>query len=141
MVYLCPVICRLLPLGDGEVLCARAQDVLDKHPIFAVLPSVQALHCPPSDSMGYGDMLVSLQYHLLEDDEPLRVPLSVPHPPHLSPKRLNETSPNFPARRVITPIWHDHEVTPPILPRRVVADAAFYMGARVTVNPFSVDLL
>ena len=71
MIRLCRVLCRLLPAGNGEVLCARAQGVPHEHPIFAVLPSVQLLPYPPLDGVGCGDMLGSLEDHRLEDDEPL----------------------------------------------------------------------
>ena len=84
---------RLPPTGDGEVLCARAQGVLGEHPMLVVLPSVQALLYPPSDGVGCGDMLGLLQYHRLEDDEPLQVPQSVPHPKQLFPKRPNKKPP------------------------------------------------
>ena len=79
MVFLCPVLRQLLPPGDGEIICARAQGVLDEHPILVILPSVQELLYPPLDGVGCGDMLGSLQYHRLEYEEPLQVPLSVPH--------------------------------------------------------------
>ena len=81
-----------------------------------------------------------LQDHCLEDDEPLQVPPSVPHPEQLSPQRLNESSPDFPAWHVIAPRWHDRKVTPPRLPHLVVADAAVEVCARVGVDPVSVDL-
>ena len=85
MIRLCPVLRRLLPAGDGEVLCACVQGILYKHTIFALLPSVQSLPYLPSDDVGYGDMSGLLQDHILEDDEPLRVPLYVPHPDKLLP--------------------------------------------------------
>ena len=66
MVSLCPVLRRLLPLGNIEVLCARVQGVLDEHPMLAVLPSAQALLYPPSDGVGCSDMLGFLHYHHLE---------------------------------------------------------------------------
>ena len=120
---MCPVLCQFLPPGNGEVLCARAQGVLDKHPMFAVLPSVQALLYPPSYGVVCSDMTVSLQYHCLEDDEPLQNLLYIPHSLQLSPDRPDETSPDLLNRRVIAPQWHDRKVTPPCLSRRVVTDA------------------
>ena len=116
MLRLCPVLHRLLPGGNGEVLCARVQVVLHNHLMFAVLPSVQVLLYPPSDGVGCGDMLVSLQYHRLEDDELLQVPRSVPYALKLSPERPDTLSPNFPALRIIAPQCHDSEVMTPRLP-------------------------
>ena len=81
-----------------------------------------------------------LQDHRLEDDEPLRVSLSVLHPLQLSPQCLHEVSPNLPTRRVISPRWRDLAVTPPRLSRRVVTNSAVEVYARVGVDPFSKDL-
>ena len=133
------MIIRLLPACDGEVLCTHAQGVIHEHPMMAGLPSVQPFFYPPSDAVGCGDVSDSLHDHHLEDNEPLQVPLSVPHPVQLSPQRLNESSPNFPAWHVIAPRWHDRKVTPPLLPRRVIPDAASEVCARVDVDPVSVD--
>ena len=94
---------RLLPVGNDEVLYAHAQGVFHNHPMTAGLRSVQPISCLPSDGVRCGDMLVSLQYHFLEDDEPLLAPLSVLHPAQLSPQRLHELSPDFPDQRVIAP--------------------------------------
>ena len=74
----------------------------------------------------------SLQDRPLKDDEPLRVPQSVPHPPQLFPERPDEAPT---ASR-----WHDCKVMPPRLQRRVISDAAVKVGVRVGVNPVSVDL-
>ena len=103
MISLSTVLLRLLPVGNGEVLCAHVQDVFHTHPMTAGLPSFQPISCPPSDGVGCGDILVSFQYHFLEDDEPLLGPLSVLHPAQLSPQRLNNLSPDFPDRRIIAP--------------------------------------
>ena len=86
---------RLFPPGDGELLNARAQGVLDKHPMLAVPPSVQALLYPPSDGVGCGDMLGLFQYHRLKNDEPLKVPLSVLHPLSSSPSIPTNLIPTF----------------------------------------------
>ena len=80
------------------------------------------------------------QDHCLEDDELLRVPLSVPHPSQISHQFLQEASPSLPACRIIAPQWHDREVTPPPLPLCVVPDSAIKVCARDDMNPFSVDL-
>ena len=114
--------------------------VLHEHPVMAGLTSGQPLSYPPSDGMGCGDMSGSFQDHNLEDDEPLRVPLSVLDPSQLSPQCLHEASPNLPAWRVIVPRWRDHEVMPPRLPCRVIANSASEVCARVDVDPVSIDL-
>ena len=90
VISLCPVLLRLIPAGDGEVLFACAQGFLHKNPMTTVFPSVQPLFYPPSDGVLCGDMLVLLQDYRLEDNEPLRVLLYFPHPPQLSPQRLNK---------------------------------------------------
>ena len=86
MVSLGPLICRLLPPGNGKVLLARSQRVLNQYLVFALPAGVQPLFGEPADYLGYGDMTGSLQDHLMKDDEPLRVLLSVPHPLQLLPQ-------------------------------------------------------
>ena len=76
----------------------------------------------------------------MEDNETLRVPLYVPYPAQLSPQCLHEESPNLPAWGAIAPQWHEPEVTPPHLPRRIFDNAAVEVCARVGVDPVSVDL-
>ena len=77
----------------------------------------------------------------MEDDEPLQVPLSVPHPLHLLPQRPDKPSADLPTRSIIAPQWHNRKVTPPRLPRRVVFDAAVQVRAKICMYPVSVDLL
>ena len=60
-------------------LSGRQLGTFDEHHVLAVPQRVQALLNPLSDGVGCGDMLVPLQYHCLEDNEPLQVPQSVPH--------------------------------------------------------------
>ena len=106
----------------------------------AGLPSIHPLFYPTSNCLGYDDMSGSLQDHRLEDDEPLRGSLSVPHPSQISTQCLYEASPDLPDRRVIAPLWHDHEVTPPRLPCRIVTNSAVKVCARVGVDSVSIDL-
>ena len=140
MISLIPVLLRPLPADKGELLCACAQGVLHKHSMTAAPPSVQPQSYPPSDGVRCSDISSLFQDHRLEDNELLRVPLFVPHPAQLSPQCLHKLSPDFPARCVIAPQWHDREVKPPRLPHRVVANAAVKVCARVGVDPVSVEL-
>ena len=140
MVSLGPVLRRLLPLDDGKVLLAWPQCVFDQHRVFALPPGVQPLFDAPTDRLGCGDTMGSLQDHRLKDDEPLRVPPSFPHPLQLLPQRPDKPTPDFTTWRVIAPRWHDRKVMPPRLPRRVVADASVQMRASIGMNPLSVDL-
>ena len=70
----------------------------------------------------------------------IQVPQSLPHPPQLFPKHPDKMPAYFPARHVIAPQWHDRKFRPPRLPQRVISDAAIQVGARVGMNPVSVDL-
>ena len=74
MVSLYPVLCRLVCLVNGEVLCARAQSVQYQYRVLRLCPGVELLLNYPSDDMGCGDMSGLLQDHFLKDDEPLQVP-------------------------------------------------------------------
>ena len=141
MVILGVVLRRLLPPGDGMVLIACLQCVFNQHHVFVLPPGVQTLFDAPTDCLGCGDMMGSLQDHCMKDNEPLQVLLSVPYPLQLPPQRLDKPTPDFTTRGVIATQWHDREVTPPCLPRRVVADASVQMRARIGMNPVSVDLL
>ena len=132
-----PVLHGLLPVGDGEVLFACAQGDLHKHPTTAGLPSVQLVPYPPLDGVGCNYMSGLLQNHCMEDDGLLQVPLSVLHPAQLSPQRLNESCPDFPAWCIISPRWHDREAPPPRLPRRVIVGAAVKVCARVGLLPLT----
>ena len=129
MVSLGPVLRRLLPPGDSEVLLAGPHGIFNQHRMLAFPPGVQPFFYATSGCLGCGDMTGSLQDHLLEDDEPIRAPPSVRHPVHLLPQRHDKPSTDFPTRRIIAPRWHDREVTPPCLPRRVVADISVEMRA------------
>ena len=101
MVRLCPVLHRLLPLGNGEILPTRSQRVLYQHDMISLRLGVQPHSDSLTDGLGCGDMTGSLQDYRLEEDEPLRVSPSVPHPLHLLPQRPNEPSPDSPTWRVI----------------------------------------
>ena len=103
MVSLGPVLHRLLPTGNGKVLLAGPQGVLDQHHVLALPPGVKPFFNVTRDRLGCGDMTGSFQYHRLEDDEPLRVPPSVLHPVQLLPQRPDEPTPDFPTRIVIAP--------------------------------------
>ena len=140
MVSLGPVLLRLLLPVYSKVLLACLQGAFDQHHVFALPPGVQPLFDAPMDRLGCGDMAVSLKDDRLKDDEPLRVPPSVPHPLQLLPQCPDEPTPDFPTRRVIAPRWHDCEVAPPRVPRRFVADASVQVRARIGMNPVSIDL-
>ena len=137
MIRLCPVLLGILPVGDGEVLCTCAQGVLHEHPMSDGLPRVHPISDTPSDGVGCGDMSGLLQNHCMEDDGLLQVPLSVLHPAQLSPQRLDESCPDFPAWCIILPRWHDREAPPPRLPRRVIVGAAVKVCARVGLLPLT----
>ena len=140
MVCLSPVLRRLLPLGGGQIFLARPEGVPDKHRMLAAPPGIQRLFDPAHDRTGCGDVAGSWQDHRLEDDEPLLVPPPVPHPLPLGAEHPDKPATDLPTWRVIAPRWHDHKVTPPRLPRRVVSYAAVKMRARVPVNPVPIDL-
>ena len=128
------------PCAPRTPPCGWRLCVCHNHPVAAGLPRVQLLFYQLSDCLGCGDMSSSLQDHCLEDDGPLRFPLSAPHPTQHSLQCLHEVSPNLPAWRVIAPWWHDHKVASPRLSRCVVTDSALKMCVRFGVDPVSVDL-
>ena len=130
VVCLCPVLRRILSPGGGQIVIARPEGVPDKHRMLAGLPGLQPFLYPAPDCMGCIDVVGSLHDHRLEDNEPLRVPPTVPHPLHLGAKHPDEPAADLPTRRVIAPRWHDCKVMPPRLPCRVVSDAAVDMRAR-----------
>ena len=131
---------RLLSPGGGHIVLARPEGVPDKHRMLAAPPGLQPFLYLAPDRMGCGDMAGSLQDHCLKDDEPLRVPPTIPHPLQLSAEQPDELASDLPTWRVIAPRWNDRKVTPPRLPSLVVSDAAVKMRAQVPVNPVPVDL-
>ena len=56
-----------------------------------------------------------LQYHRLEDDEPLRVPPSVTHRMQFFIQGTDKVSPYLPTWHVVATEWHDREVPSPTL--------------------------
>ena len=140
MVCLCPVLRRLLSPGGGQIVLSRPEGVPDKHRMLANPPGLQPFLYLAPERMGCGDVASSLQDYRLEDDEPLRVPPTVPHPLQLGAEHPDEPAADLPTWRVIAPRWHDRKVTPPRLPHQVVSDAAVEIHAPVSVNPVPVDL-
>ena len=100
MVGLGPVLRRLFPTGGGKLLLAQPEGVANKHRTLAFPPDVEPFHDPTSDHMGCGDVAGLLQDHPLEDNEPLRVPPSIPHPLNLQPQRPDEPSAELPTQRI-----------------------------------------
>ena len=109
VVSLSPVLLRLLPAGGGEVLHTSTQRLLHKNPMSPGLPGVKSLFNPPLYSVGSSYMTGYLQYHCLEDNKLLQVPLSVPYPTQILPTWC-----------VVATLGHDREVTPPPRPHPVV---------------------
>ena len=83
-------------------------------------------------------MLSLLQYHRLEDNEPLQVPPSVLYPTQFIVQRPNKPSPDLPAWRVLSARSHNREVTPPPLPHHVVRYSPVEVVAGVGVQPVPV---
>ena len=140
MVGLRPMLCGFIPADGGEVLRARAQCVLHEHCVLSLLLSVQALLDPTAYVPVFCDVAGPLERHRLKDDETLRVPPPVVHPPQLLHQGVYVSLPHLPARRFIAPQWHDREVTPPPLPLPVIRYPTVQMSARVPVDPVSADL-
>ena len=77
-------------------------------------PSVQGVKnflYPPPYCVVCGDMVGSLQYHHMEDYEPLQVPLYVPCLAHLIVQIPDKAAPNLPTRSIVAAGGHDCEVT------------------------------
>ena len=119
----------------------RVQSLLHKHPVSPSVPGVEPLIDPPLYCVGCGDTESSLQYHRLEDDEPLQVPPSFQQPAQLSIKSPDKAAPNLPTWSVLVVGRHEHEVTPPPLPHHVVRDVPVVVIVCVGVHPVPVDLL
>ena len=140
MVCLSPIIGGFIPADGGEVLRAGAQCVLHEHCVVSCLPSVQALLDPSAYVLGCRDMAGPLECHRMKGNETLRVPPPVAHPPQLLYQGVYVSPPHLPARRFVASRWHDREVKPPPLTLPVICDLAVQMGARVPVEPVSVEL-
>ena len=82
-----------------------------------------------------------LHYHRLKDDEPLRVPLYVPHPTQLFDQVPGKAAPYLPTRSVVTTGGNDREVTPPTLKRLVFCNAPVEVITGVGVYLFPIDIL
>ena len=95
MVSLSIVIFRLLPKGVGKLLCTSAQRFLHKHTMSPSFPGADTLD-PPPYCVGCGDMSSPFQYHLLEDNELIQVPLSDPYHTQLVRQGLNKATPDLP---------------------------------------------
>ena len=87
VIRLCPVILGILSTGGGEVLLTRPHRIFHQHTMPPCLPSIQPLLYPLPYCVVCGDMLGSLQYHHMEDNAPLRVPMSILHPKQLLVQR------------------------------------------------------
>ena len=107
VVSLIPVLLILLSAGGGEVLRASAQRLLHKHPMSHGFPGIEPLLNQLPCHVGCGDMLVLLQYHHLEENELLQVPLSVPHPTHIVAQGPNKAAPYNPDRIIINLVSSD----------------------------------
>ena len=86
-------------------------------------------------------MTGSFQYHYLKDDEPLRVPQSVPHSAQIFHQVHQKYSPDLPAWHIVATCRHGRKVTPPPLPGCVVPYASMKVSAKVDVKPLPVGLL
>ena len=124
----------------GNVLRARAQCVIHEHCVLSRLPSVQALLDPLAYVLRCRDMAGPLERHRLKDYETLRVTPPVAHPPQILHQGVYVSPPHLPARRFVASQWNDREVTPPPLALPFIRYPAVQMGARVPMDPVSVDL-
>ena len=122
-------------------MSARAQGILDQRTMTTCLPGVNPLLNPLSDCVGCGDMMGLLQDHRLKENEPLRVPQSVPHPTQLLHQVHHKASPNITTWHVVPPEGNDRKVT--LLPHSslIITNASMKVSAKVGVNPVPIDLL
>ena len=140
MKCLSPVLRRFFLADGGEVLGTGPQCVLHEHRVMLRLPRIQALFYPSLYIPGCCDMAGPLERHCLKDNEMLRAPTPVKHPPQLPRQDVDIPPPYLPARRFVALLWHDREVTLPPLPRPVFCNPSVQICARVPVDPVSVDL-
>ena len=136
MVDICPVLLVLHSAVIGEGLLTHVQGILYQHSITTCILGVKNLLNTPPDCVGCGDMTGLLQDHRLKDDEPLRVPQSVPHPVQLFHQGHHKASPDLPTWRVVAQGGNYREVTPPPLPNLIVPDTSIKVNARVGTNLF-----
>ena len=122
-------------------MSARAQGLLNQHPMTTCLPGVKPLINPPSDCLGYGDMSGYFQDNRLKDNEPLQVPQYVPYPKQLFHQSHHKVSPNLPTWLIVYPGEHDHKVISSPLTSLIFTSASMKESAMVGVNSVPVDLL
>ena len=120
VVSIIPVLLRFLPTGGAEVLRTSAQRIIHKHLLSPAFPGVDPLLDPSPYWVVCGDMLVSLKYHCLEDDEHLRIPLSVLHPTQVIVQFHDKATTYLPTRHIVAAGRHDRKVTSTPLPHLVV---------------------
>ena len=111
MVCLRPVLRRLLSPGGSQIFLARPEGVPDKHRMLVTTPSIQHLLDPAPDRMGCRDLSGLFQDHGLEDNEPLRVPPSVPHLLNLGAEHTSEPAADLPTRHVIATNIHIQRIS------------------------------
>ena len=141
MIGLRPVLLGLLSVGDVEILRASDKSLLHYNTILAYFPGVEPLLNPPPDCAGCGDMSGYLQDYHLRDNEPLQVPLSVPHSMHIFDHGPDEATLYLSTWRVVAPGGHDRKVMPPPLPCLIGCNTSMEVSAGVRVHPLPVDLL
>ena len=132
---------RLLSAGSGEVLLTRPHCIFYYNTVPPCLPCIQPLLNPPPYCMGCGDMTGSLQYHLLKDNGPIKVPPSELHPNQLLVQGSNKASPNLPTQRSIVVGWNYCEVAPPPLSCPVVHDNSIEAIDIIVMNPLAIGFL
>ena len=101
-----PVLRGFFPVDGSEVLSGGPQRVLHQHRELARLPRVEAFLNPSPNIPGCCDMAGPLECHRLKDDEALRVPPPVQHPPQLPHQDVDKTPPNLPTRRLVVIFIH-----------------------------------
>ena len=100
----------LLSAGNGEVLRAHAQGLLNQHPLTPCLLGVNPLLNPPPNFVGCGDIKGLLQDHSMKYDEPLQVPQSILHPTQILYQSYHKASPDLPAWHIVVMGGHGREV-------------------------------
>ena len=99
---------------------SSAHHILCQYLKLPRFPGIQmAVNCP-SNFAGDGHVTGALDYHRLEDDEPICVLSGMLDSYEFHSQRVQEAPPNSPAWRVVMPHKHDRQCYPSSMPIFVV---------------------